>query len=360
VDDERFDRLTRVFDKPTSRRATLTRLAGAALAALGSPGVEAEAKPKKCKKPNTKCGTKGCCEAGSQVCLNSRCVAACQFTTNTKTKTLTLKANCTLTKPITIPNGFTLDGNRKTITLDESLDRFPNGVITNADGARKGAIRRLTIKAAPLGQRDCAPNTVIVLSAKEAEIDDVRLQNLQCFRALFAGGLAGQTVRITHTTVKNWAAGFADSPLLLLGPLDITIATCTFSGIPQDRNAITTFLGEVTATISESTFTNVGTGVNVTADGAVNVTNNQMQDVHTGVQAASGRVDVTNNAIAGPSSGGDTGFSVKYSTGVSGNVAGNVISNFRDAGTGEDACAIFVGTDAGDVTIGANSCAFRN
>jgi hypothetical protein len=291
-------------------------------------------------------------------------VATCQFTTNKKTKTMTLKANCTATSPITIPEGFTLDGNRKTITLDESLDRFPNGVIANAANAAKGTIRRLTIDAVRLDQGDCAFTSAIGLTSKEAAIDDVTLQNLQCFRALFAGGgttdTDPHTVRITNTTVKNWAVK-GENAVFLAGFLEATIANCTFSGIPQDSGAITTFIAPVTATISESTFTNVGTGVGIGARSAVNVTNNQMHGVHTGVQAFLATVDVTNNAIVGPGSGSsDAGFSVKYSTGASGNVAGNVISNFRDAGTGEDACAIFVGTDAGDVTIGANSCTFRN
>jgi hypothetical protein len=74
--------MTRVVDQMASRRTTLGGMLSAGLAALGSRRFEADAKKKKCKKPNTKCGKKGCCTP-SQTCSNGKCVAACK-TPNTK------------------------------------------------------------------------------------------------------------------------------------------------------------------------------------------------------------------------------------------------------------------------------------
>jgi hypothetical protein len=346
--------MARAVDRLTSRRTTLRGLLGAGLAALGSTGVETAAKKKTCKKPNTKCGKKGCCKAGSQVCVNSTCVTACQLTTNKKTKTLTLKANCTLTKPIIVPDGFTLDGNGKTITLAGSLANFSLGgfsaaAIANAKGARDGTVRRLTIDAAPVSQLCNAPMTAITVSAKRGEIDDVTIQNTNCFPGIFVDGKAGSSVRITNTTVKN--AVLADSGAITLrGPLEAVIANCTFQDI-SEGDGVGIVIEAVTATISESTFTNVKFGVENLVPGAVNITNNQMQRVQIGVNALSGTVDVTNNAIAGRGAeGGNRAAGVSYIFGATGSVAGNVISNFSST----DACGIFLGADAGDVTIGAN------
>jgi hypothetical protein len=355
VHDGTFDRVTRAVDRLASRRTTLRGLVGVGLAALGNAGLQAAAKKKTCKKPNTKCGEKGCCKAGSQLCLEGRCVAACQFTTNKKTKTMTLKANCTLTKPIIIPDGFTLDGNGKTITLAGSLRNFSLGgfsgaAIANAKGVGDGAVRRLTIDAAPASAVCDAPMTAIAVSAKRGEIEDVTIQNTNCFPGISAGGKASSSVRITNTTVKN--AVLSDSGAIVLrGPLEAVIANCTFQDI-SDGDGIAMVTEAVTATISESNFTNVKFGIENLVPGEVNVTNNQMQVVTFGVHALSGTVNVTNNAITGRGAdGGNRAAGVSFFFGATGSVAGNVISNFSSA----DACGILLAVDASkDVTIGAN------
>lgn len=70
------------------------------------------------------------------VCLTAAASTAtnaqCSFTTNTKSKTMTLNADCTTDQSITVPNGYTLDGAGRTIkAVDPAGDHFRGGVVKN-------------------------------------------------------------------------------------------------------------------------------------------------------------------------------------------------------------------------------------
>ena len=72
----RLNVLVRLLASPADRRAAIGALAAGVSAALAmTPRFSAESKPKKCKKPNTKCGKTGCCTAGTQVCADLAAVA---------------------------------------------------------------------------------------------------------------------------------------------------------------------------------------------------------------------------------------------------------------------------------------------
>src|SRR4051812_46883187 len=62
--------------------------------------------------------------------------AQCSFTTNTKSKTMTLNADCTTDHSIAVPNNYTLDGAGHTIkAVDPAGDHFRGGVVQNGGAA---------------------------------------------------------------------------------------------------------------------------------------------------------------------------------------------------------------------------------
>src|ERR1051325_7592924 len=58
--------------------------------------------------------------------------AQCSFSTNTKSKTMTLNADCVTDHSIAVPNGYTLDGAGHTVkAVDPAGDHFRGGVVQN-------------------------------------------------------------------------------------------------------------------------------------------------------------------------------------------------------------------------------------
>jgi hypothetical protein len=77
--------------------------------------------------------------------------AQCSFSTNAKSKTMTLNADCTVTQSVVVPNGYTLDGAGHTITaVDPSTApfHFVGGVVQN--GGAVASVTNLKVTASGL------------------------------------------------------------------------------------------------------------------------------------------------------------------------------------------------------------------
>src|SRR5947209_6191935 len=85
---------------------------------------------------------------------------ACSFTNSTKSKTMTLNADCVTDHSIIVPNGFTLDGAGHTITaVDPSTApfHFVGGVIQN--GGATANVTNLKVTTSNLAEVcDAGPN----------------------------------------------------------------------------------------------------------------------------------------------------------------------------------------------------------
>lgn len=326
----RFAALLRLSTSRADRRVAFAALAAGAASVLGVgypfPAMgKPKKKPKKpCKKPNTKCGAKGCCQAGTQVCANGKCVAACQFT---KTATTwTLKGNCTTTKTIEIPDGVTLDGNGKTVTPVGDMQ------IIRTKGASAN-VRNLTVDGAARCRPDSSVGPGLVFDGTSGQIQDVTYTDGFCGEGIWIDGSNGA------------------------GDVQVDIAR-----VHLDGTGIL-YIG-ATGTVSNSTVRNAGTCVGV-LDSDVSIDGNHLEAVGNGVWVlGSNKVStasVTNNTIVGDDVNPGPKFGVTFLLGspigsVAGNVAGNTISNFKDESTGQTSCGISVVADAGNaVTIGANT-----
>jgi hypothetical protein len=191
--------------------------AGTLLAGLAGivppPGLAKKRKnKKKCKKK--------CCKAG-QVCSGGKCTTPtpaeeCQFT---KTATLwTLQGNCTITKTIEIPDGVTLDGNNKTITMNGAVANYlkdvPDdwavaaAVLANGGNAN---VHDLTIRGNGL-TGSCSETLIpegLSFINTSGEIRNVTVEEIAlggsepCGFGITATGTGGQTVSIEDVTASG-------------------------------------------------------------------------------------------------------------------------------------------------------------
>jgi hypothetical protein len=82
-------------------------------------------------------------------CLSAAADAQCSFSTNAKSKTMTLAADCVTDHSITVPNGYTLDGAGHTVkAVDPSGDHFRGGVVQN--GGATASVTNLKITTGTL------------------------------------------------------------------------------------------------------------------------------------------------------------------------------------------------------------------
>ena len=328
MDDARFDAFSRRLDTLLSRRgAVIAAAAGGLASSLELLSHDADAKKKKkkkkkktCKAPNAKCGAKGCCNP-SQYCVVAlgRCAARptdqCQFT---KTATLwIMQADCPSYETIDIPAGVTLDGDGKTMTLQQI--GLPHTRAIRAVGVASAGLRNLTIDA-----EDAA---FAMTDAVRFDVDSGLIENVAILNndGAFTGFNVEGDVDITDVTVDGSA-----------------LAGIRYGG---------------TGAISDSTVRNIdGFALFLldAGDEPATVKDNELTNVEIGVFVA-GTANITNNTIEG--AGGSSGerVGVWFDTGAAGSVAGNTISNFRNGASTEPACGILVAEDAGAVTLGANT-----
>ena len=230
MDDDRFDGLTRALGALTDRRETARALAAGALGSLALlAGHDADAAKKKkkkkggkkkkkkkasqCKAAQEKCG-KACCNAG-QTCIAGTCLGACQFD-DSVANTMTLQADCATTETIDIPDGFTLEGDGKTIHMAGPVTGYQ--AVSAASFAVRagvliqngvGSIRNVTIDQDPL--EGCEPgrrHSAIVMAAGKGNIDAVTIAltqgNANCFRGITAAAQAvDDVINIRNTTVTG-------------------------------------------------------------------------------------------------------------------------------------------------------------
>lgn len=157
----------------------------------------------------------------------------CAPHTTTVGTTITLTADCTTTQALTVPDGFTLDGNGFTIHADDPpapAHTYTGAVVTNAAGATSMQIQNLTITgpaagfAFPLPAPSCNspfPGLFgIFFNDASGSVNHVNISNIfqqstapsspACVvgHAIRADGVTAQrTVNITNTQVSNYQRG---------------------------------------------------------------------------------------------------------------------------------------------------------
>lgn len=322
-------------------------LAASALAGAVAPLLAAElpAKKKKCKKPKVRCGKK-CCNPGE-----------CSF--KKKGKRWNLRASCTITRGIDLPNGVTLDGKGKTITMAGPKTGYTAGGV-NA-GAGQASVINLTIDGGGLteacstsaGQPNDPP--AIVFGQTSGRIENVTVTNVNCAAAIAASVDAAapeQTIEVVNSKV--------------------------FVVPPPDRVGIGINVGgpgHLIARVSGSEFTSAAilfnTNVDATVDGCsvaasfisglngsrLTVTNSTITNTTVGLiaEGANTTLTATGNTIVGP--GPITTVipnGIDFRPGSRGSVSNNAISNYFVDGPSVG-CGIAVQPGAGPVDIGANT-----
>lgn len=363
MDGVRFDALVRVLGSTVDRRATTRSLVGGAVAALGlaaSFGAGAKKNKKKCKKPKVKCGKK-CCAAG-QKCLAGKCAVPCTFTT--VGSVMTLQANCTTTSTIDIPDGFTLDGNGKSVTLAGPASA---AVAILAQGGTAN-VENLTVDGSGQTGSCGGQADAVVYGNTSGQITNVTVRNVRCGSGITAsvgqGAQGPHTVGVEDVTVEdvnhddgNQVAAigfFADStgPQLTASVSGSTIQNA-FEGV--------LLLGNVVATVDGNAIGAGNAGIHATDGADATATNNTVTGAQSGMGADSGSaatgpsaLAASGNTIVGPGPITGPTYGVAFFAGNEGSATGNTISNFFDS-AGTEGCGIFVAEDAGAVTIGANT-----
>jgi uncharacterized repeat protein (TIGR01451 family) len=131
--------------------------------------------------------------------------------------TFTLSADCTITAPLVLPDGVTLDGGGKTITAnDPPGGSFRGGIITNAAAGDTITIRNLTITGPGSGfKTDCTgPLTGIFFNDANGSVTNVSIKDItqnngcQVGLGIRANGVAGgRNVTLTRVTVTGYQKG---------------------------------------------------------------------------------------------------------------------------------------------------------
>jgi hypothetical protein len=362
VDEVRFDALARVHGSLADRRTTARAVVGGALGALGlATGFESQAKKKKkkCKKPKVKCGQK-CCAKG-QKCLAGKCAVPCTF--STVGSVMTLQANCTTTSTIDIPNGVTLDGDGKTVTLagpaSAAAIRALGGVAN---------VENLTVDGSGQTGPCAGPSDAVVFGNTSGRIANVTVRRIHCGSGItvavgqgaqgpHTGDVEDVTVEDVNHDAGNQVAAIAffanvTGPRLMGGVSGSTIENI-FEGVLLQ--------GNVGVTVEDNDIAAISAGIHATDGADATATDNTVTGAQFGMGAdlgsaatgpstlaASGNVIVGPGLITGPT------YGVAFFAGNEGNATGNTVSNFFDS-AGTEACGIFVAEDAGAVTLGANA-----
>jgi nitrous oxidase accessory protein NosD len=228
-----------------------------------------------------------------------------------------MQGDCPSYETIDIPDGVSLDGTGKTMTLTQiGLDHTR---AIRAVGVASAGLRNLTIDAADAA---FAMDDAVRFDVGSGLIENVAILNND---GAFTGFNVEGDVDITSVTVDGTA-----------------LAGIRYGG---------------TGTISDSTVRNIDDFVLFildTGDDPATVEDNELTNVGIGVFVA-GTANTTTNTIAGRGGGSGESVGVWFDTSAAGSVAGNTISNFRNGASAAEACGIFVAEDAGAVTLGANA-----
>jgi hypothetical protein len=210
MDAHHFDAFVRSLTLGASRRVLVTSLLGGILAALpgwspeesaakkGKKGKKGKKKKKKagqCKPSQATCG-KACCNAG-QSCIAGTCLGACQFTVDNDLKTKTLQADCATTATIPVEDGFTLEGDGKTIHMAGPVSGYQSVTVANTavragvliqNGT--GTVKNLAIDQGALECGGAQAHSAIVMAKCEGDIESVDIvvtkDNIQCYRGIDA------------------------------------------------------------------------------------------------------------------------------------------------------------------------------
>jgi hypothetical protein len=122
----------------------------------------------------------------------------CMFTVSGTT--MTLKNDCIVSGPITIPNGFTLNGNNHLITApDSGGGRFTQGVVTN--GGAVASVKNLLIETVPAGT--CGSNTT---------------------NAIWFDSTSGSITGNTLIDTGDWNCVGRNSGITLMSPVNVTVS----------------------------------------------------------------------------------------------------------------------------------------
>jgi uncharacterized repeat protein (TIGR01451 family) len=259
----------------------------------------------------------------------------------TSGSTITLTADCATTVPLTVPNGFTLNGGGHIITADDpSGGFFKGGIVTNTAPGDTFNVTNLTISG-PVGgfKTDCTPPlTGIFFDDASGSVSGVTIKDItqhgscQLGLGLRANGVTGaRTVTITDVNVSGYQkAGLVASGSMTMnvsggtiGPPDETPGRPAQNSIQYSNTAPGSPAGaggSVTGATIYGTFYPPGgadsTAVLLYGANDVTLSNNKIMGVGTtlGVAVAGGshRVLVYSNSIAatGSSPPPDTGIFV--------------------------------------------------
>jgi hypothetical protein len=279
----------------------------------------------------------------------------CRF--KKKGKRRILCADCTINQPIQLPNGVTLDGNGKTITLApaQSAQRL-TGLLALSGEAN---VVNLTIDGGASGEscNDGDGPDGIYFQDTSGRIENVTVRNLNCGNAFAANATAAAvepTVEVANSRVtaarpdpnSNTGVNFGT-----IGPgrLVASISDSTFTA------AEVLFNGEVEATVDGCTLT--ASFLSGSNGAHVSVADTTITDSTVGIigDGPNTVMTVTGNTIVGPDDDMDVLITgVDFRPGSSGSVSNNAISNYFVDGPGIG-CGIHVDAAAGEVTIGTNT-----
>ncbi|MBO0885432.1 MAG: hypothetical protein J2P17_34875, partial [Mycobacterium sp.] len=142
-------------------------------------------------------------------------VTTCPGTDDPTNKTFTLNGDCTTTAPLTVPDGYTLDGAGHTITgQDPTGGFFVGGIVTNASAGDTINIQNVTISGPSSGfGTNCAgPLNGIFFDDASGTVTNVKVidvtQHSGCTLGIGirANGAdtAGRTVTLTGVTVTGY------------------------------------------------------------------------------------------------------------------------------------------------------------
>jgi len=232
-------------------------------------------------------------------------INGCDFT-QTPT-TWTLAADCTATATIMVPDGITLNGNGKTITVEGG---FTGAVVENAAAAAAMSIENLTIQGSSLFTGTCAPIVGILLSNAGGSLTNVHVVGMtrndgcQTGLGIWINVTSARTVTITGSS----ASEFQKAGLVANGPVTIDVSGSTF-GPPDSRLIGTGVIATNAVQISR------GAGGTFTGNTVIGGGSGHPDAGSTGIvvfEAAD--VTITGNTIGGL--GLDTGILVADSTGI--------------------------------------------
>ena len=319
--------------RPATRRATL----GAALAALAGGAAPRAAAARKKKK-------------------------GCKFATDPVAQTMTLTADCTTTKTVKVPAGFTLDGAGFTIAAKGKAKGFDGAVVVPKDGLSGFKVADLILDGSGLvappeddpavdGIRFAGPDSQLHDSTVRQFRNSARAvvsngANLKIDNATLTNGSRGlsvtsSTVTMTRTTISNVDFG-----------VDVTASTFTMKNGSSASGIANGFASVVNSTATFDTVTitapAAGTCISVSQQSIVTLTDSTLTTGRIGVYVVGERVsemsklDAIGNTITLHAPALPFIYGLEYEGDSTGTADNNHISGFIDSDPGHFGCGIYV------------------